>query len=370
MAPVATVDQAEQRATRVAVAGVGTAVPPMKMTQRESLEYILANFKIREGTKSLYRRVMAHPGVLTRHFGMDSPADSLETDLDRIGERFKTWAVRLGAEALRKALAAAGVAPAELGGLVTVTCTGYLCPGLSSYLAEAGGLAPDLQATDLVGMGCGAALPGLRLAADQARARPQRPVAVVCVEICSAAIYDGDAAELVISNAIFGDGAAAVVLRADAGGEAAGFRGSFPRLVDFETVTRPEWRESLRFRTEGGRLRNMLSREVPAQAAAVVPDLVDRLLARHGLSRADIGRWMLHPGGAVILDALRDALALPEAALAAGRSVLRDYGNLSSPSVVFVLDRDLADRPPVPGERGLLISFGAGFSAHAALCQF
>jgi len=356
--------------TRVAMTGVGTAVPPMTMTQRESLDYILANFKIREGTKALYRRVMGHPGVLTRHFGMETPADSLETDLDRIGERFKTWAVRLGTEALRNALAVAGVAPAELGGLVTVTCTGYLCPGLSSYLAEEGGLAPDLLATDLVGMGCGAALPGLRLASDQARSRPDRPVAVVCVEICSAAIYDGDAADLVISNAIFGDGAASVVLRADGDGETGAARVRFPRLVDFETVTRPEWRKSLRFRTEGGRLRNMLSREVPAQAAALVPELVDRLLARNGLERPDISRWLLHPGGAVILDALRDALRLPEAALASGRGVLRDFGNLSSPSVVFVLDRDLADRPPAAGERALLISFGAGFSAHAALCQF
>lgn len=217
-------------------------------------------------------------------------------------------------------------------------------------------------------MGCGAALPGLRQASAQLAARPQAPVAVVCVEICSAAIYDGDAADLVISNAIFGDGAAAVVLRGAAAGETGA--GAGPALVDFASVTRPEWRESLRFRTEGGRLRNMLSSEVPAQAAAIVPGLVDGLLARHGLARRDISRWILHPGGATILDALRDALALPEEALAAGRAVLRDYGNLSSPSVLFVLRRELAERPARPGERGLLISFGAGFSAHAALLQF
>ncbi|MEK7476282.1 MAG: 3-oxoacyl-[acyl-carrier-protein] synthase III C-terminal domain-containing protein [Candidatus Coatesbacteria bacterium] len=346
------------------MAGLGTAVPPLRISQADSLAFILANFRIREGTKSLYRRVMSHPGVAFRHVALAEPAEIMETDLDRIHARFQRWAVTLGAEALTRALAAAGKTPEELGFLATTTCTGTLCPGLSSYLAESCGLARGLAAVDLVGMGCGAALPALRQADSWVRTHPQGTAAVVAAEICTAAMFDGDSADLVISNSIFGDGAAAAVVGAPAAGRVS------PRLVDFASATYPEWRESLRFRTEGGRLRNVLARDVPARAGEAVPALVRELLGRHSLAPDGVGHWLLHPGGANVLDAARDGLGVPEERLAASRRILRDYGNMSSPSCLFVLQEEIATSPPRAGELGVLAAFGAGFSVHAALVRF
>ncbi len=363
---------AVQRTQPVVVAGLGRAVPPRRMTQQESLEYILANFKIREGTKTLYKKVLGNAAIETRHFCLEPVDEILETDHERINARFERWAVKLSAESLQEALAEAQCTPRQIDFLATTTCTGYLCPGLSSYTVEACGLNPNTQLVDLAGMGCGAAIPALHQAANFVRINPGTTAAVVSTEICSAAMYSGDAPDLVISNAIFGDGSAAVLLRSPSqevsGAEAAGTR--WPLIQGFASILIPEWRDTLRFRTDGGHLRNVLGREVPERAAQALDPLVGRLLEEHGLERGQISHWLLHAGGVTVLDAIRDTLRIPEEQLTPSRQILKRYGNMSSPTVLFVLHEALASRRPKPEEWGVLASFGAGFSAHAALLKF
>lgn len=210
-------------------------------------------------------------------------------------------------------------------------------------------------------MGCAAALPALEAARNHLAAHPRDTAAVVCVELGSAAFFPGEAPDLVISNALFGDGAAAAVL-------AGGAKRGLARFKEFASLHVPAWREEIRFRWEKGRLRNVLSAHVPARAAAGLAKLLRGLLGRRPPAR--IPHWALHPGGAKVMDAVRDELGLPEDALMSARAVLRLCGNMSSPSCLFVLDHLLRRRKPRRGDTGVLASFGAGFSAHAALLEF
>ncbi|HEY3381907.1 MAG TPA: 3-oxoacyl-[acyl-carrier-protein] synthase III C-terminal domain-containing protein [Vicinamibacterales bacterium] len=348
---------------------VGTALPPHCISQRDALAWGLDHVQLSDEARALYTRVMADEGIRTRHFAFDDLSDLLDTDHERVLARFERWATRLSTAALSGALAKAALKPTDVDFLAATTCTGYLCPGLSSYIIEQAGLRADVRCADLTGMGCGAAVPALERACEFLAAHPAATAAVVSTEICSAAVFLGNEPELVISNAIFGDGSAAAILRrADRGTRSGDERR--PRFVGFRSLTLPAWREALRFRTEGGHLRNVLSRDVPIRAGRACRRLVGELLAEHDTAPETVAHWMVHAGGRLVLDAIERALELPVDALDAARAVMRTSGNLSSPSVLFVLDEEQRRHPPQNGDLGVICAFGAGFAAHAALVEY
>jgi predicted naringenin-chalcone synthase len=356
----------------VEIAGLGTAQPPFVFPQAQALALGLALLKMTDRTRDLFTRVMSADGIEERHIAVEQVTDLLDTDHERKLARFERWGVALSTEALQKALASAGVPPHELDFLAVTTCTGYLCPGLSAYVGETCGLRLDIRRVDLVGMGCGAALPALEQASQFLAAYPDGTAAVVSTEICSAAMLIGEAPDLVVSNAIFADGSAAAVLRTsppESDGEVTA-PACRARLVAFRSLLAPEWRDCLRFRTEGGHLRNVLTKEVPARAAEACSTLVHQLIEEHGLGMRDIDHWVVHAGGKAVLDAVQQALGLPPEALDSARRVLRSSGNMSSPTVLFVLQEEQQLRPPRHGERAIVTSFGAGFAAHAALVEY
>lgn len=264
----------------------------------------------------------------------------------------------LAAQAGRRALDRAGLAAAELTGLVVNTCTGYLCPGLTSYLIEEMDLRRDIRAYDLVGSGCGGALPNLQLAAPLVR-ESGGPVLSVAVEICSATFQMADELSLLLSNALFSDGAAAAVI----GEQPAGWR-----LVASASHHFPELREYIRYVHRDGQLHNQLSLELPELIGAAIPPMIKDFLDRQALTAAAIKHWAIHVGGARIIDILQEKLDLSAAQLQPTRQTLADYGNISSPTVMFVLDNITARGVPA-GERCLLLAFGAGLSAHALLLE-
>ena len=341
------------------IIGIETAVPPLCVSQREAYACAAQKIGIKPATLKWYDRFMSDKGIETRYFALDHISEILEESRDVIHERFRREAARIGAEALRKVLSKAGIKPGDLDGLVTTTCTGYLCPGLSSYISEALGLRADLFAMDLAGLGCGAALPALRAADQYLALHPGSHVAVVSAEICSAAIFWGDDIELILSNSIFGDGAAACLMTNVPGAQ--GFS-----LTGFSSLLWPEHRDDLRFKTEDGRLRNMISRSVPAVAAKAVAELMADLK-----NRFPAGRWYaaVHPGGRMILDEIEKNVPALSGKLFRSREVLRRYGNMSSPSILFVLKDILEKDCPEQDEAILLFAFGAGFSAYGAVLQ-
>lgn len=329
---------------------LATAFPERGLTQAESLSLlrdsgILAN--IRPRSRQILEKVLGgESGITTRRLAAPDPAALLRAGAGDLHAVFEAEAPRLAAEALAKACERAGARPADLDALLICTCTGYLCPGLTSHVSERLGMKPEAYLGDLLGQGCGAAIPMLEAARGLLQARPGAVIATVAVEVCSAAFYLDDDPGVLISLCLFGDGAAAA-LWDDRD------RGNDLRFSGFRTLHRPEHREKVRFVNRDGRLKNQLHRSVPTIAAEAVSVL-------WSLRESDPAKVVAHTGGRDVFDALETTLgvSLPES-----RSVLRDYGNVSSPSVLIALERALES----DAGSYWLTSFGAGFSAHS--CQ-
>lgn len=335
---------------------LATAVPDRAFTQAECWELIQrSDVRARLSRRSrliLHNLLTSDHGIAKRHFAVEDIEHVFDFTPDQLNAAFRATAPVLAGRALAAALAGAGLRPADLDALLICTCTGYLCPGLTSYVGEQMGLRNDAFLQDLVGCGCGAAIPLLRSASHVLAARPDAVVACVAVEICSAAFYLDDDPGVLISACLFGDGAAAAIWRGEAAPEEARGR----RCFDFRTLHLPAERDKLRFEMRNGRLRNLLHRTVPELAAAAT--------TRLWRDRGDrpVARVVSHSGGQDVLAALGGAV--PDHSLAAAAEVLRDCGNMSSPSVLFSLAETLKTAAPGPEGDFWLISFGAGFSAH------
>ncbi|HYX65653.1 MAG TPA: 3-oxoacyl-[acyl-carrier-protein] synthase III C-terminal domain-containing protein [Burkholderiales bacterium] len=345
---------------------VGTAVPAARYTQRECWEALRGTPQfaaLRGPSRLLLERVLTgEQGVRSRHLALEGLAEAFAIDPDVLAGRYARHAPELATRAAHRALAKAGLAAQDIDALVVSTCTGYLCPGLSSYVAERLELRADALGLDLVGQGCGAALPNLRTAEALLAAGRAEHVLCICVEVCSAALYIDDDPGVLVSGCLFGDGAAAAVAsRAPCAGSAR------VEWIDAVSLVDPGERESLRMETRGGLLRNLLSREVPQIAAEHAAALLHGTLERHGLAREEIREWIWHAGGRSVLERLRAATGLEERHTRRSADVLARFGNLSSPFVLFVLAQTLEERG-APGW-WWMSSFGAGFSCHGALLR-
>lgn len=347
------------------IVGLGTAAPPQRYTQAECWEALRSSPQLQKlhlRSRAVLKKVLTgHNGIATRHLALDNLSDAFDLTPDALHARFLKHAPALAAQAANAALAEANLRAEQIDAVVASTCTGYLCPGLTSYIGEQIGLRPDVQPFDLVGQGCGAALPNLRVAEALLAAKRAERVLSVCVEVCSAAFYLDDDIGVLISACLFGDGAGAAVLaNAPNGG----------RRVEWKlsgSLTEPADRDLLRFEQRSGMLRNILKPEVPGLAAQHAQKVFVDALAANQIPREKISGWVLHPGGRDVLMALRDKLELSETDTRWSEAVLREYGNVSSSSVYFVLQNALNDSVP-PG-LWWMSSFGAGFSCHGALLE-
>ncbi len=343
----------------VNLVAIGQAVPKTRWRQSEVSDHLMKNPRVQGATAVLYKRFLSDPAIEGRHFSLDS-LDSIYTETaDQSIERFQLTAVKIGSDAVERCLEAAGTPADKIDGLIVTTCTGYLCPGLTSYIAQAVGLRADIYSLDMAGTGCGAALPAIRAAAQFLEANPDKRILVASVEVCSAAFFWGDEVDLILSNAIFSDGAAACLMtnRPQTKGM---------KMIDFESLLWPEYRDDLRFRHRDARLCNVINKNVPQIAAKAVKLLHDMLQKRAG---RPFDYYGLHPGGRRILDEIEGTLGLAKHRLLRSREVLRDYGNMSSPSILFVLKKLLEEDRPKAGETAALFAFGAGFSAFGAVFE-
>jgi len=346
--------------------GIGTATPEHRYTKAECLAAFERSAwfgRLDERAHFVARAVLQRDnGIEARRLAVEHLDEVFAIDPDTLAARFGRHAPALAAEAGSRALAQAGLAAADIDAVVVSTCTGYLCPGLSGHAIERLGLRHDVRAYDLVGQGCGAALPNLQLAQTLLASGAAQHVLSVCVEVSSAAMYLDNDPGVLISACLFGDGAGAAVLSR----EPAAARRRV-RWVDSASFTDPAQREALRFEQRGGLLRNVLTRAVPALAAEHAQAVLATVLGRAGLQPGDIATWVMHAGGRDVLQALQQRLALRPDDLHHSAAMLREYGNLSSAFVYFVLEAALAD--DAPAGWWWLSSFGAGFSCHGALLE-
>ncbi len=346
--------------------GVGTATPERRYTQIEAWRAVRCSEvfeRLKPRSQYLAEQVLTgDSGIDSRYLALDNISEAFVLGPDILQARFERHAPLLATRAARRALAEAEVDPFDIDALLISTCTGYLCPGLTSYVSEKLGLRPDVHLLDLVGQGCGAALPNLRTAAALLRGGEASRTLTVCVEICSAAMFLDDDPGVLISACLFGDGAAAVV----AGAQPLANRRRV-RWCGGASILEAAARDTLRFEHQGGMLRNVLARDVPARASRHAGTVLRQVLSNQALRRSDIQAWVIHPGGRDVLLSLQATIGLSAPDLALSAAVLREHGNISSPSVLFVLAAALSSR--IPGGWWWMSSFGAGFSCHGALLE-
>jgi polyketide synthase Type III len=266
---------------------------------------------------------------------------------------------------VQKCLKRADAELSDVGYLTCVTSTGFLTPGLSAHLIRDFGLSPHTSRLDVVGMGCNAGLNGLNAVAGWARAHPGQLAVMVCVEVCSAAyVFDGTMRTSVV-NSLFGDGAAAIAVVADA--TAPG-----PELLKFASVIIPDAIDAMRYDWDDqhGRFSFFLDPDIPYVVGAHAELVVERLLADTGLRRDDVRHWLVHSGGKKVIDSVMVNLRLNRYDVRHTTGVLRDYGNLSSGSFLFSWDRLRDEGTPMPGDYGVLMTMGPGSTIETALVRW
>jgi alkylresorcinol/alkylpyrone synthase len=292
---------------------------------------------------------------------MDPATFRPNESVDELNDRFREGALALGESAARRALAAAGWDAIDVDFIATTTCTGRLTPSLDAHLIGRLGCRADIQRVHVGDTGCASAMVALQQASNYVTAFPGRRALVIAVEICSAAYFLDDRLESAVAHAIFADGAGALAITTDGPG---------PSIVAQRTLFRPEHLDAMGFEYPGGRPRVVLSKDVRRIGAAMMGEMAAVLMAAQGLKREDIGYWVLHSAGRRVIDRARTLLELSEEQVSHSRSVLRRFGNMSSATILFVLDETLREESPVPDDWGLMIGLGPGFAAEGALLRW
>ncbi|MFQ5692688.1 MAG: type III polyketide synthase [Nitrospinota bacterium] len=342
------------------------SVPERTYVQRDVLRSFFAPI-FRENPK--VREIFENSQIEKRHAVLDLDFYSQERNVEERNHVYVEGALALGEQAIRACLEEIGAGPRDLDDFIVVSCTGYSNPGLEILLAKRLGLRENIRRTAIGGMGCYGAFPGLSRASESLAARPDSRVLLLMVEICSVTFQKSAATENVVASALFADGAAALIL---GNGRSPSRRGGprFPKITDFETRTSYETTEDMGFFLTASGFRIQLSARVPVFIRQNVAGLVDLLLSRNGLDRNDVGFWVIHPGGAKILDYVQEELGLADEDLRFSRGVLSEYGNMSSPTVMFILNEIARRADPQPGDRGFMLGFGPGLTMEACLVQW
>jgi predicted naringenin-chalcone synthase len=330
---------------------VATASPPHRFSQADLLA--LAGYG-----DSQRRGFFERSDIESRFLCIDPTRFHPPESVDEMQARFSEGALTLGEAAARQGLARAGWSAPDLDFLVTTTCTGRLTPSLDAHLIARLGCRPDIQRAHIGDTGCASAMVALQQAWNHLRAFPTHRALVIAVEICSAVYYLDHRLESAVAHAIFADGAGAVALSLE---------GSGPAIVAHRTLFRSEHLDAMGFEYPGGRPRVVLSKDVRRIGPAMLKEMAQVLMDAQGLKREDIRHWVLHSAGRRVLERAAGLLGLGEAEMAHARAVLRTHGNMSSATILFVLQRTLQAGSPMPGEWGLMIGLGPGFAAEGAL---
>ena len=360
------------------VIGFGTAVPAHSILQDEAAE-VSAGFATADAgrartLRALYRRT----GVTKRHSVVlesdDGPARGRQSFYPPLAgpedrgpatevrmRRYEEEAPGLSAAAARAALEDSGLDPREITHLVTVSCTGFFAPGLDAAVIERLGLPRRVERTHVGFMGCHGALNGLRVADSFTRADPEARVLLCSVELCTLHFAYGWHPDQIVPNALFADGAAAVV----GVGARAGRRAPVGwRVLASGTLLLPDSEGDMTWRIGDHGFRMTLSARVPDLIEQSVGPWLDEWLGEHGLDRRDVATWAVHPGGPRVLSAFGQATGLTNGAFDVSREVLSEYGNMSSATVLFILDRLRRRSAPLPC---VALAFGPGLVVEGAL---
>jgi len=347
------------------IASVASAFPKNQYDQYVLLSALKRHWGPKMENPQFIERLHGRVGVDTRHLALTIEEYEGLTNWKQANDHWISIATDLGSEALAAACARAEIDPRKIGALFFVSVTGVASPSIDAKIINRLSLSPQIKRVPIFGLGCVAGAAGIARAADYVRGFPDQVAAVVSVELCSLTLQQEDLSVAnLISSGLFGDGAAAVLVA----GANVGLEG--PRVLATQSVFYPDSEQVMGWDISDKGFRIVLSREVPEVVDQHLAHDVDAFLQSQGRTRADIETWILHTGGPRILEATAKALALPAGALDTSWECLRRTGNLSSASVLCVLEEFLMNKRPAAGTYSLLAAMGPGFCSELVLLQW
>lgn len=345
------------------IAGTATAVPPHVLSREIVKDRIGGVFSLGGAKLDAIRKVIDNSAIDQRHSVFPLEYTIEPRPLAQINKEYQEKSVELGLQVAERALAQAGMAPTDVDLLITVSCTGVMIPSLDAHLATILGFRSDVRRLPITELGCAAGAAGLGRTWEYLTAFPDRTALLIAVEIPTLTFQRKDFSQAnLISALLFGDGAAGVVVT---GRDAPG-----PRILASECFLFPNSLDAMGFDLRDSGFHIILSKDVPELIRERVKDLAEGFLARQGLRREDISAFLLHPGGQRLLSFMQEELGLTRSDTAISWDILRRYGNLSSASVLFILNECLVQREMTSGSYGLLMAFGPGFTAEMLLLQW
>jgi predicted naringenin-chalcone synthase len=309
------------------------------------------------------RNIMSMSGVEARYAAVAPDFFRAEKSTQQRNDVYMQEAVTLGAQVIRAGLEKAGIEARQIDTLIVVSCTGLSIPGLDLLIAGQLAMRPDLSRTCVLGMGCYGAFPGIRRAVESIAAQPKRLALVLALELCTLHQQFDDSVETIVSTSLFGDGAGMLVI----GDQAAS---GMPRVIDAETYSDYQTLDHMSFTVTDAGFRMYLSSYVPDVLAANVGGFVERLLARNDLRREDVRFWAIHPGSQRIVEYIQNQLALSDQQVKPSLDILKSHGNMSSATVLFVLERIMQAEAPQPGDYAVMMAFGPGLTMESLLVRW
>jgi len=352
------------------IVGAGSAFPKHYYSQAVLLAALREYWRGKIENPRMLDQLHAHSGVDGRHLVL--PLERYY-DLKNFGEFNRAWiegALELGERAIRCAMMRSGLELSQIGALFFVSVTGVASPSIDARLINRMKLPTNLRRTPIFGLGCVAGAAGVARAADYVRAYPDQVAVLLSVELCSLTLQREDLSMAnLVSSGLFGDGAAAVVV---AGADVRPREGARegPEILATGSVFYPDTEDVMGWDISEKGFRIVLSREVPEVVREHLGPDVDALLNAHGFERGDVGSWVMHTGGPKVLEAAEDSLGLKNGETQASWDCLRRVGNLSSASVLCVLEDVMVNRRPERGTLGVMAALGPGFCSEVVLLRW
>lgn len=350
------------------LATIGKAVPPYCIEQKECREFTKRLFAPHFGDIERLLKVFLSAEVDKRHFCTPLGWFGQTHDWHEKNELFLENALALSAAAIKECLHKAGFSPQDIDALILVTSTGFATPSIDAYLYNLLTLQSEILRIPIWGLGCAGGVVGVARGFDLARAYPEKRVVVCCVELCSLTfMYNDRSKSNLVATSLFADGAAAALILGDEA--AGGVGGAGPRYVSSCSNLLPDTLDVMGWNFQNDGMQVVFSRNIPQLVETDIRSLVISFLTNQNLGLAEVKHFIPHPGGMKVLKAYEKALDLSPVALHPARQVLRDYGNMSSCTVLYVLEKEM-EKDHETGDYGLMLALGPGFSCEQVLLQW
>lgn len=359
----------------ISIVATATAVPEHAITLRDVKDYLNKVFPLSEARTSMMLDVIANAKVERRFFIYPMDYTVTPRSLTQTSREYQEHAVKLGRRVAEECLERAGLAPVDVDMIITVSCTGVMLPSLDAYLINEMGFRSDVRRLPITELGCAGGAAALGRAWDFLRGVNEGNVLIVAVELPSLTFQRRDQSTAnLISSILFGDGAAAALITRGSAArdtsEAEGGEVVRPQILGVQTHIVPQTMDALGFDLKDNGLHIVLAADLPQMVKEKIGGIVDDFLGKHGLTHQDMSAFVLHSGGQKLLTYVEEMLKLPREATQFSWDVLRDYGNQSSASVLFVLQEWMRKARMAEGDYGFLAAFGPGFTVDMVLLQW